>query len=41
MKMKGINMVNKCVKRFLPFYLFTFLHHQFLKLPPAPPGGAL
>ena len=25
MKMKGINMVNKCVKRFLPFYLFTFL----------------
>ena len=23
--MKGINMVTKCVKRFLPFYLFTFL----------------
>ena len=25
MKMKGINMVTKCVKRFLPFYLFTLL----------------
>jgi len=25
MKMKGINMVTKCVKRLLPFYLFTFL----------------
>ena len=25
MKMKGINMVTKCVKRCLPFYLFTFL----------------
>ena len=25
MKLKGFNMVTKCAKRFLPFYLFTFL----------------